>query len=147
MAARPKPGLVFSIVCDLGFAVGLVTYDLPKIGSLVWIAEPTFDDEPTLEDVQRIGRWRWPVFFPVAAAIRRKIVTPIGMIPLPRALEQFPILRSGNRSMGWMAFTESDGVRQRLGPAKDPSIPIYRVVNDTALKEMIVTGWKPEDEW
>jgi len=144
---RPKPGLAFSIVCDLGFAVGVVTHDVPKIGSLVWIAEPTFDDEPTLEQVQHINRWRWPVFFPLGAAIRRKIVTPIGVVPLPPALEPFPIMRSGNKSMGWMAFTEAEGVRQRLGPARDASLPIYKVVNDTRLKEMIVSGWRPEDEW
>ena len=144
---RPQPGFAFSIVCDLGFAVGVMTHDVPKVGSLVWIAEPTFDEEPTIEQVRHIDSWRWPVLFPLPAALRRGIVVPVGLIPLPPGLEQFPVLRSGNKSMGWIAFTEADGVRRRLGPATDPSLPIYKVVNDTRLKEMIVSGWRPEDEW
>jgi hypothetical protein len=134
-------------VCDLGFAVGLMTHDVPRIGSLVWIAAPTFDEEPSLEQVLQLSRWRWPVLFPLTAAIRRKAVTPIGIVAVPRALQPFPTMRSGNKAMGWMAFTEISGIRQRLGPAKDPSLPIYKVVNDTRLKEMIVSGWRPEDEW
>ena len=43
MAPRPRPGFAWYIVCDLGFAVGLVTHYLPKFGHLVWMAEPVFD--------------------------------------------------------------------------------------------------------
>jgi hypothetical protein len=145
--SRPEPGLAFYLICDLGFAIGLVTHDTPKIGSLIWIAEPTFESEPMLEQVRQIDRWRWPIFFPVGAAVRRKVVTPLGVISVPRALKQFPVMRSGNKGAGWMAFTEMDGHRQSLDAAADPSIPIYKVVNDTRLKEMIVSGWKPQQEW
>jgi hypothetical protein len=147
MLARPDPGLAFSIVCDVGFAIGLVTHDIPKTGSLIWIAEPYFQEEPTLELVRQVSRWRWPILFPLSAAIHRKIVTPIGTIPVPRALEPFPTMRSGNNKAGWTAFTEKDGLRRRLGPTEDRSLPIYKVVNDTRLKEMIVSHWRPEDEW
>jgi len=133
--------------CDAGFLVGLVTHDLPKVGSLVWIATPTFDDEPGRDAVEQITSWRWPVLLPLAAAIRRRIVTPIGMVDVPLALRPFPTMRSGNRSAGWNAFTEVDGVRHRLGATSDSSLPIYKVVNDTRLKEMVVSGWRPEDEW
>jgi hypothetical protein len=147
MLARPQPGLAFSLVSDVGFGVGLVTHDIPKTGSLIWIAESTFEEEPTLELVRQISEWRWPVLFPLAAAIRRKIVQPIGMIPVPRALQPFPTMRSGNKTLGWTAFTESEGVRRKLGSTNDRSLPIYGIVNDTRLKEMIVSGWRPEDEW
>lgn len=145
--SRPEPGLAFSIVCDRGFAVGIATHDVPKVGTLVWIAEPTFDDEPTSEQARSISEWRWPVLFPLTAAIRRKIVTTIGVIPVPPGLARFPVMRSGNKRMGWIAFTREDGVSRRLGPATDPSLPIYKVVNDTSLKEKIVSDWRPEDEW
>jgi hypothetical protein len=145
--SRPKPGLAFSLVCDLGFAVGLVTHDVPKIGSLVWVAEPTFDEEPTLDRVRQIHSGRWPVFFPLSSAIRRQLVTPIGQIDLPAALKSFPVMRSGNRDAGWTAFTEVDGVRRRLGTTNDPTLAIYPVVNDTTLKEMVVSGWRPEMTW
>ncbi len=87
------------------------------------------------------------MFFPLGAAIRRNIVTPIDVIPIPNQLRPFPIMRGGNKKMGWVAFTQVGGVRQLLGPATDSSLPIAKVVNDTALKEMIVSGWKPEKEW
>jgi hypothetical protein len=144
---RPKPGLAFSIVCDLGFAVGIVTHDLPRIGSLIWMAEPTFDEEPTIEQVQEIEGWRWPVFFPVAAAIRRKIVSPIGEVSVPEGLRQFPLLRSRNGRGGWTLVKFVDGASQPAGPASDPAIARYSVVNDTRLKEMIVSGWRPENNW
>jgi hypothetical protein len=66
---------------------------------------------------------------------------------IPEELKPFPILRSGDKKSGWRSFTQVDGVRQRLGPATDPSIPIYKVVNDTRLKETLVGGWLPEQEW
>jgi hypothetical protein len=124
-----------------------MTDRVERTGDLVWIAEPTFDDEPTREQVCGIDRWRWPIFFPLSAAIQRKIVTPIGIVPIPKRLRPFPVMRGGNKKMGWMAFTQANGVRQLLGPTTDSSLPIAKVVNDTALKEMIVSGWKPETEW
>lgn len=124
-----------------------MTHEVPKVGAVVWIAEPIFDHEPTADEVREIDGWRWPVLFPLKAALRRRLVTAIGDVPLPAELRNFPVMRSGNKKMGWMAFAEVDGVRRRLGSAEDASIPIYQVVNDTALKEMIVTGWKPEDVW
>jgi len=142
-----KPGLAFSLVCDLGFAVGLMTHYVNRVGHLVWVAEPTFDEEPTVEEVAKIESWRWPVFFPLGAAMRRKLVTEIGVVAVPLPLQAFPTLRSGSKKIGWSAFTEVNGERRRFGPASNPSIPIYMIVNDAALKEMIVSGWKPEQEW
>jgi hypothetical protein len=82
-----QPGLAFYLVTDLGFAVGIATHDVPRIGSLVWIGEPIFDEQPAAIDVQRVDRWRWPVFFPLAAALRRKVVSSVGVVPIPPALE------------------------------------------------------------
>ena len=136
-----------TMVSDAGFVVGLVTHDRPKLGTLLWIATPTFDDEPTCIEVEGITSWRWPVLFPLAAAVSRRIMVPIGMVSIPDTLRPFPTMRSGNRSAGWSAFTEAGGVRHQLGPTSDSSLPIYKVVNDTRLKEMVVSGWRQEDEW
>ena len=143
---RPSPGLAFSFPSDAGFVVGLVTLDVPKIGSLIWIASPMFDDEPTLDAVQRIDRWRWCVFFPLAAALRRRAVDRIGVIPIPSSLENTP-LRSGDKRNGWRRVDFVDGVAVSRGPETDPSVSIYQVVNDTRLKEMIVSGWQPSEKW
>lgn len=133
--------------CDAGFLVALMTHEVPKIGALMWIATPTFDEEPSLDDVEQIASWRWPVFFPLGAAIRRRIFVAIGVVDIPEALRAFPTLRSGHRSMGYTSFTEVDGVRHQLGATTDATLPIYQIVNDTRLKEMVVSGWRPQDEW
>jgi hypothetical protein len=146
-SSQAGPGLAFWLVTDAGFAVGLVTHEIPRIGALVWIAEPTFDEEPSASDVLAIDRWRWCVFFPVKAAVWRKIVTPIAHIDIPKALQPFPAMRGGNKWAGWQMIV-FEGRRSRpIGPATDPSVSIYQVVNDTRLKEMIVSGWRPADKW
>jgi hypothetical protein len=139
--------LAFSLVTDLGFAVGIVTHDVPRIGSLIWIAESTFDEEPTVADVETVDGWRWPIFFPLAAALRRKIVSPVGVVPIPPGYEAFPVLRSRDGRGGWTLVKFVDGASQPSGVATDPRIPRYSVVNDTRLREMIVSGWKPEQDW
>ncbi len=135
------------MVTDAGFAVGLMSYDVERIGSLIWMAEPVFEEEPTLDQVVEIDRWRWPVFFPLSAALRRKIVTPIGHLVLRESLQDFPLMRSRNGRGGWILVKFVKGASQPCGDASDPTIPIYSVVNDTRLKEMIVSGWRPEDTW
>jgi hypothetical protein len=130
---------------EVGFLVGLVTHDVRKMGWLVWVAEPTFDEEPTSEQASGITEWRWPVLFPLAEAIREDVVSPIGRVAIPEALQAFPTLRSGHRKIGWVAFTEIDGVRRTLGPTTDASLPIYRIVNDIRLREMVVSNWRPEN--
>jgi len=143
-----KPGLAFRLACDNGFAVGLMTHHVDRFGHLIWIAEPMFDDAPTLEEAQSIRRWRWPVFFPLGAAIRRKVVTPIGVIPIPPDLVRFPVLRGSLGAAGkWRTLTFIDGKEKLLGWAEDATIPINKLVNDTALKEMLISGWAPEKEW
>jgi hypothetical protein len=139
--------LAFFVISDAGFAVGVVTHVIPKLGSLIWIAKPTFEEEPGLDEVSSIHRWRWATFFPVDAAIRRKLITPIGEVAIPEGLRPFPPMRSGTKQQGWQMVSFHERGSQPLGPATDPSTPIYQVVNDTRLKEMIVSGWRPEDEW
>jgi hypothetical protein len=132
---------------EVGFLVGLLTHDVSKVGSLVWVAKPTFDEKPTLEQTSEITEWRWPILFPLAAAIREDIVSPIGEVAIPKALQSFPTLRSGQRKIGWVAFTEIDGVRHTLGATTDPSLPIYQIVNDTRLRKMVVSDWRPDDNF
>lgn len=147
----PQPGLAWYVVCDLGFAVGLVSHYAPRLGHLVWIAAPVFNGEPTTDDVRLIDAWRWPVLFPLGAAIHRRIATPIGIVPIPHPLQAWPVVRSragkSNGSNRWMAASLSEAGTVPIGETKDRSLPIYRIVNDTRLREMIVSGWMPADEW
>jgi hypothetical protein len=76
------------------------------------------------------------------------LVEGVGLVEVPLELRDFPVLRSGNKSAGWQAFTEeADGVRRDLGSVTDPKVPIYSVVNDTRLREMIECDWRPDNIW
>lgn len=143
--ARAVPGLAFSIICDRGFAIGLFTHRHPKLGELVWLADGFWDEEPSPEDVAAVQSWRWCVFFPLVTALRRRLVTPICDADIPHQLTRFPTLRNGSKGHRW--FRVEGGDLDSLDPTDDPSLPIVMLVNDTRLKEMLVTGWEPEDVW
>jgi hypothetical protein len=144
---KVQPGLAFSVPLDARNALGVMTKELPRIGALVWIGSETFAEAPTLLDAESNDRWRWPVFFPLASAVRKKLVDPLGVIALPPEIALSPRMRSGNKARGWVACEERDGQMVPIGPTSDPSLPIYSVVNLTRLKEMVSTNWRPEDSW
>lgn len=147
VAPRVQPGYAFSLVCDLGFAVGLTTHVTKRMGSFVWIASPVYDEEPTLDDVGSISAWRWPVFLPLGSMARRKLVTPIGLVLIPPDLVSYPIMRGGLGHDWKRIAVNEDGTSTILPGTPDPSLPIHHLVNDARLKEMIVSGWRPEDRW
>jgi hypothetical protein len=107
------------------------------------MAEPVFDFEPTVDDVNGIQHWRWPIIFPLAAALRRKIVTSIGSVPIPPTLDTSPVMRGGGGVLRWMALVFRNGEEHVLGPTTDLTLPPYQIVNDTALKELLVSNWRP----
>lgn len=146
--ASVTPGLVFTIVCDRGFALGIFTHKHDRLGHLIWLADEFWDEQPPLNAIAQVSRWRWCVFFPLGAAVRRRIVNPIGVVKVPEQLEHFPVLRQGGFGgrLAWTLYENGD-LDHSVGLAKDPAIPIAMVVNDTRLKEMLVKNWKPSDEW
>ena len=143
---KHQPGLAFSLICDQGFAVGLFTHAHGKMGELIWIADPFFPEEPTIDDVKSIDVWRWCIFFPLSAALRKKAVSPIGSVEIPPDLAKFPTLRNGSKQQGWFVFEGGDLTHPTTKPP-DPRMPIAAIVNDTRLKEMLVTGWEPSCMW
>jgi hypothetical protein len=146
MSRKVTPGLAFHLVCDRGFAVGLHTYRDPQMGPLVWLADRFWDDEPTVDDASRIDRWKWCVFFPLGAALRRGLVTALGHIPVPPEIAGFPVMRAGSSAQGWYVV-RGPGRTWPLEATTDARLPPRIVVNDVRLKEMLVSNWTPEDRW
>ena len=107
----------------------------------------SFDEFPTVDDAVAIETWRWPIFFPLGSAFRRKIVDRIGRVPIPDGLATFPTMRGGGvGGQPWMEHRGGalGGIGRRT---EDRDLPIVAIVNDTRLKEMLVTGWAPADRW
>jgi hypothetical protein len=116
------------------------------MGHLVWMAGEFWDEFPTCDDVVGIREWRWPVFFPLGGALRRKLVDRVCRIDVPPALAPFPTMRGGGQGQPWMEY--SKGELEGLGPrTSNRDLPVIMIVNDTMLKEMLVVGWKPSDDW
>jgi len=141
-----RPGFAFAVVSDVGFVVGLHTHRDKLMGYLIWLSQRTFEEMPTVDDASAIERWRWCVFYPLGAAINWNIDIPIGNIPIPPDLQHFPRMRSGGGPQPW--FQYDDGNFVGLGtPTQDRTLPISMSVNDTRLKEMLVSGWTPSQRW
>jgi hypothetical protein len=143
---RVTPGLAFSIACQGGCGVGLVTHRLPRFGDIVWIAQPLFAGQPTLEDVAAIDSWRWPTLFATAAAMRNGNVTPVGVVPVPAQFHNLPRMRSGIGS-SWVEVRWVDGDPDSAGPTTDRSLAVLAAPTSALLAEMVASGWKPEDDW
>jgi hypothetical protein len=146
VVASRDVGVAFALVCDRGFAVGLCTHRHAAMGHLVWMATPFFDELPTTDDVVSITSWRWPVFYPLGAALHRRMVIRIGRVEIPQSLRPFPAMRGGGGAQPW--FEHRDGRLGGLGtPTEDRNLPIKMIVNHEMMKEMLTTGWMPTDRW
>ena len=86
------------------------------------------------------------MFYPLGAALRRRMVIRIARVAIPPELAGFPTVRAGGNGQPWMEYR--DGDLDGLGPrTDDPALPIAMIVNHDALKEMLVTDWRPADRW
>lgn len=92
------------------------------------------------------------IFFPLGSAVNQQIVVIVDNLPVPQHAQPFPIFRNGARDPAtntvnvWWLW---DGEKEwRVGSLKSAqrSLPLLRIVNDTALIEMIETAYNPEDD-
>ncbi|WP_456280886.1 hypothetical protein M1D55_01370 [Cupriavidus sp. JZ107] len=112
----------------------------------IYHAEPS--DLPALVG-QATNFW---IFFPVAAALKQKIVQKVMNTPVPEHSRQTPVFRAGvvDPSTGkvgtWWLW---DGEREwKIGGLTDEQrkLPIRGAWNDTMLVERIEAGWLPEKD-
>ena len=146
----PKPGDLIEMRTARGLAYAQVTHKVQLFGTLIRVLEPIVPERPSdLEAIAR-SRERFVTFFPVAAAVKREIVTLAGSASIPPHARKFPLLRQRGNVLAdgvvadWWLF---DGSRQwrvgRLAPDQ-ARLSIAEVVNDTLLRERIDSDWRPE---
>ena len=147
--SRSKPGLVFSFETAVGSAAGLANHYAPRHGSLIWITRSLFALRPGPEEVAEISARRWPVGFPVGAAIHQKIIEVIGQIEMSPTMQAILVMRrkhpvSHQRLRN--GFTDL-GHSRLVGPTEDRSLRIYETVNDTRLRKIIGIDCQPRNDW
>ena len=152
MASRFSPGFTFWIQCDTGKAVGIVTHKSDSHGYVIWIAEPIFEREPTLEDVKNIEKWRWCTFWvPIQGALNHKVFYKIGMIEVPEQIKSPPTFRVSRLSKGNWGTNKYDEETNRwtntFVTTQDRTLPVSGWPDIKVLRKWIDTNWKPEDRW
>ncbi len=146
MAKQSNIGKAFWVALGSGFATGIVTYEHPQYLQLVWMAREFLDEPPTPTDIPKLT-WQWCTYFPASAAMRRRIVQPIGTVEIPGSIRTAPLLRNGGPGENNWVVVDVDGNEIRRATGADKGMSPRYIVNDTRLIEMLESRWKPEDWW
>jgi hypothetical protein len=150
--ARIRIGDVVEIATAKGLAYAQCTHQHKQWGELLRILPGFFGARPSGFAELVTQREAFVVFFPLKAAVSRKLVSIVGNEQVPLEAQKFPLFRAAGfvdrsgRVREWWLW---DGERSwQIGNLTDEQrrLPIQEVCNDTALKEMIEEGWTPETD-
>ena len=152
MAKRVKIGDVIEIPTSRGLAYAQYSHRKPKWGALLRVfpgfyAERPDDFGPVVE-----GESAFVTFFPLQAAVGRKIFEVVANLPVPERAQEFPVFRDagfidreGRVHDWWLWDGEKDWRPDR--PIEElRHLPILAVWNDTLLIERIEQEWTPEKD-
>jgi hypothetical protein len=155
---RLQFGDIVEIKTSKGLAYAIYTHrhvKPPKYGAVIHVFDRLYDSRPT-EIAEIAGNpIRFATFFPLHAAVNRKLVEVVGNVPVPDDLKPFPIFRSGNRDSKtkkvktwWLEDLERDKSWKvgTLTP-EQRRLPILSMWNDTYLIHRIQEGWRPENDF
>jgi len=147
-----KPGDVFEISTASGQAYLQFMQKNKLMGPAMRVLPGTYvDGNPDIGSLVRTAAGYW-IFFPLAAALKAKILRPVGAFEIPSHAEKLPIFRSGvvdpatGRVENWWLW---DGENSRMVGAiteEQRKLPIKSIWNDTLLVERIEQGWSPEND-
>ncbi|MDR3527898.1 MAG: hypothetical protein P4L57_11510, partial [Rhizomicrobium sp.] len=149
---RIKIGDVIAIPTALGIAYAQYTHKHPQFGSLLRVFERIHSELPL--DLSEIpnGLLRFSTFFPLGAAVNRRIFSVVGNFPVTPSNQNFPLFRDGVADLHtkkvciWWLW---DGTREwKVGALSEEQkrYPIRKIVNDTMLVYLIETDWRAESE-
>lgn len=145
-----KPGDVFSIEVEGGAGYFQFVLKHELMGELIRVFPGAHASPPGDFDALVSQLTNFWIFFPVAAALRRKIVKKEGNYPIPSHSQELPLFRTGTvnqqtkRVDDWWLWDGNES--WRVGSISDGQrrLPIRGSWNDTLLKERIAKGWLPE---
>lgn len=77
------------------------------------------DEEPTAADAASLRAWHWPAWLPLGAMAHRKLVIPLGIVPIPEELREYPVM-SGGLGHQWSRVTISEDGNERSASVAGP---------------------------
>jgi hypothetical protein len=147
---RPKVSDVIEIAFDDFVAYAHFTHKHPIYGALLRVLPERFSQRPVDFSWVTESVPQFECFFPIGAAVSRKIVVIAGDAPISPMRQVFPTFRSAVRSSNgygpwWLWDGSTEWKIGTLGPGME-RMPIRGVINDSMLFERIKSGWRAEHD-
>jgi len=145
--AAPKIGSIIEFTTNRGLAYGVYTHKHSDYGYLLRMFKGFYETRP--DDLNTILKNDvvFSTFFPLAAAVNRKIVLVAGVVEIPEPLSPFPMFRAGNYNAKaktvdqWWLW---DGEKEWMVPElteEEWKYPIQGVSNDSYIIELLESGY------
>lgn len=146
---RAKIGSVVEIDTSVGKAYVQYTHQC-KYGGVVRVLEGIFDHALSEQEACQLAQkpHQFIAILPLKQAVNRKIFRVVANCEIPDFARNHPTFRSkkGDYKDYWMWNGEKDWNQDELND-DEKKFPIISAWNDTLLKERIVEGWRPEQEF
>lgn len=154
MAKRVKFGDVIEIVTSKGYAYAQYTHKDSMMGALLRIFKGIYEKKPSNIEQVLNNEIQFSTFFPLQAAVNRKIVEIIANCEIRDDLIAFPIMRvmgltdpSTKKAISWgLRDGDSTFKRVRTLTEEEKKLPIEETCNDTMLISRIESEWTPEQD-
>jgi hypothetical protein len=154
MPRGARVGDVAEIVTPNGLAYVQMTHRNRLFGALIRSLPGFFGSRPSSLPELVAGPSAFLVFYPLGAALTRKIVTLVEKMDVPGHARAFPLFRSGTPDLttkkvnNWWFWNGEESWPVGALTAEQRKMPIRMIVNHDALITMLTSGWTPErDSW
>jgi hypothetical protein len=121
-----------------------------EYGPLIRVLPGIYETRPDLESLSKGGD-AFLTFFPVDAALSRGIVRRLGSFDVPKERRSFPAFKipggisPSGEILNWWIWDGKDERRVDELTEEQLDLPVAEIVNDTALRERISSGWRHRD--
>ncbi|CAM3417837.1 hypothetical protein BOSP111201_03990 [Bordetella sputigena] len=148
-----RPGDVYAIGTKKGLGFFQFVKRNKLMGALVRVF-PLENPPRTLENWSELieRETNFWIFFPVDAALRRRLIAKVGYRTVPLHARETPLFRAGvpdpsTRKVDnwWLWDGEKSWQIGKLTP-EQRRLPIRAAWNDTLLRERLEAGWLPETD-
>ena len=152
MSRRVKTGDVVEIPTSRGFAYAQCVHVDKQWGHLLRVLPGFYDERPADFAALVAAEERFVTFFPLQAAVSRKIFQIVANEPVPPKAQQLPLFRAAGfiDRQGivhdWWLWDGTKSWRIDRLTEEYKKLPILEVINDTLLIERIETGWTPDTD-
>jgi hypothetical protein len=145
-------GDVIEISTAKGLAYAQFSHNHARYGVLLRILPGFFDTRPANLKEVVAHQELFVTFFPLQAAVDRKIFEVVANLPVPDSAKKFPLFRTGvvdpttgKVKVWWLWDGEKEWKIGEITP-EQRKLPLRGIWNDTLLIEKIESGWTPSND-